>query len=424
MICTNINESRRDYYLRTGSNRNRDQIINNLLESRNIYNTQTISYDIFTVYSTDLDTTGNFLLAGLSNGTVDLYGVQDPNSGALELISVINIGRFQCNRVQWNPSDEQFFSMLDNHNLILVDPVELRAIEKFSFPLITHWSEWNPNDRKLVAVCGAESQVRLVDLSSGSSVQTIILKASSGLASHRTNRCIWSKRDINCLVVGDNEGFLHIYDTRHSTRPLLMAGDEWGQISGMAFTNDQNSIITSQGTENRLFKWDYDRCSLKATKFKKRERLETSLQSGCNKSGLSREREAQTTKQTITTSSKHSKISIRKRLKQVIPLPVDAIIRCQFYITDRHIYCPVPAGTKKSKEIYIYDLKGGDRIKTLKSDDILCQGVYSVAGLLPEALVLYVGGRGRLRVWTLDEEHQIKMDKKMKEYHRTDWDSD
>lgn len=337
-----------------------------------------------------------------------MQGISDLNYGTLEQISRLSLSLFNLHRVQWNPGDELFFSMLDNHNLYLVDPNEMRAIERFSFNLKTCWSEWNPNDRKTIAVCGTESQTRFVDIRSGSSVHTIILGAASGLASHRATRCLWSKQDSHCLIIGDNEGYLHVYDTRHSTRPLLRVGDELGQISGMSFTKDQTKIITSHGTENHLVEWVYDRCQLRAQtkKFKKRE---VATESGA---------------QEVTQVSARGKGGTRKKLRPNIPLPVDAYIRCQFYVSERHIFCPVPSRVKKSKEIYIYDLSSGLRLKTLKSDAVLCQGVYSVTGLLPDSLVLYVGGRGRLRAWTLDEDHQRKMEEKKIKFHLTNWDSD
>lgn len=403
----------------------RNCLLNGLIKSRNIFNIQTIEYDLMAVCSTDLDPTGNFLLVGLSNGSVDLQGIQDANFGTLDGICRLNLSLFNLHRVQWNPCDEQFFSMLDNHNLYLVDPNEMRTLETYSFSLKTNWSEWNINDKRIIAVCGTESQTRLVDIRGGSSVHTIILGSKSGLASHRATRCLWSKHDSNCLIVGDNEGCIHVYDTRHSTKPYIVAGEERGQISGMSFTSDNLSIITSQGTENRLIQWTYDKCSLipHPNKFKKHQDLQqkppangSSLQEPTPADSASTSKEAK--------RSLSKKVVSRKKTRRIIPLPVDAYLRCQFYVSDRHVCCPAPPSATKSKELYIFDIESGYRIKTLKSDNILCQGVYSITGLMPESLVLYVGGRGRLRVWSLDEDYQRKREETMKKYHRTRWDSD
>lgn len=421
MIHTHLGNSRTLWNQRASWNR--DYMFKRLMESRNLFNIQTLEYDLMAVSTTDLNPSGGYLLAGLSNGSVDFAYVQDGNLGTLDSIYRLNLSSVNLHRVQWNPGGEFFFSMLNNHNLWFVDPNKMRPIDNYNFKMKTTWSEWNPNDRKIIAVCGSESQVRLVDIQSGSSAQTIVLGAPSRLASHRATRCLWSTLDTNCLIVGDNEGYLHVYDTRHCTRPHLCVGEERGQISGMSFTTDQNKIITSQGTENHLVEWTYDKCSLVAhpTKFKKRKKEVTSVEvassipssstgSSGGKSGKALDKKAST----LT----------NKRSKRIIPLPVDAYIRCQFYVTDHHIYCPVPARVKKAKELYVYDITSGERIKTLKSDEILCQGVYSVCGLLPESLVLYVGGRNRLRVWTIDEDHQRKLEEKMKKYHTSTWDSD
>lgn len=419
MIFTEL--SRRTVSL-SRTERNRNCVINGLLKSRNLYNVQTLEYDLTAVCAMDMDPSDNFLLIGLSNGSVDLQGVQDLQTGHLEPYSRINLSPYNLHRVQWFPGHERFFSMLDNHNLYLYDPNVMRSVGKFNFSIKTSWSEWNPNNGDVIAVCGTESQTRLVDVRSGSSVQTIILGAKSGLASHRATRSLWSRQDTTCLIVGDNEGYLHVYDTRYVTRPHVLVGEERGQISGMSFTSDSNTIITSQGTDNQLVEWNYDRCQLKPSrsKFRKR-RAQEELAVAATTDGQ------QSSSHNSSTSRKakdKKNVSLRKHTRRVIPLPVDAYLRCQFYVTDRHVYCPAPARATKSKELFIYDLESGFKIKTLKSDDILCQGVYSVTGILPESLSLYVGGRGRLRVWSLDENHERRKEEKRAQYHQSRWDSD
>jgi WD40 repeat protein len=406
--------------------RESQEFMTNLIRSRNLFSVQTVEYDLMTVTSLDIDETNNFMLVGLSNGSVDLQEIDDPTFGTSGQLARFNFGQYNVNRVQWNPgASEQFFSILDNHVLHIVDPIEMRALDKYEFDMKTNWSEWNQNDRKIIAICGSESQVRLVDIASGSSAQTVILGAPSGLSSHRATRCLWSRHDTSCLIVGDNEGYLHVYDTRRTTRPLTLAGEERGQISGMSFTTDQCSIITSQGTENHLVEWTYNKCRLQANskKFKKRKR-EVNINPDSNSCGsrsgaVSKGLEGESTKKIASKQASNGRLK-----KRSLPLPVSAYIRCQFHVTDGHIFCPVPPSTRKSKEIYVYDLKTGDRIKTVRSNDILSQGIYSVSSLLPESLVIYVGGRGRLRAWTIDEGYQRKLEAKTIEYHRTRWDSD
>lgn len=408
----------------------RFDIIDNLLESRNLYNVLTIDYDLIAVRSTDLDPSENFLLIGLANGSVEIQGIQIGTTGGLEHIYRYNLSPFNIHRVQWNPGHEQFFSMLDNHNLYLVDPEEARAIERFNFSNKAYWSEWSPNDRKMIAVCGTESQTRLVDIRSGSAVQTIILSAKSGLASHRATRCLWSKHDTNCLIIGDNEGYIHIFDTRQSSKPYLCSGVERGQISGMSFTNDNCSIMTSQGTNNRLVQWSYDKCTLVPDSHKFKKQLKqvpvTNAEESSTKSNVQASDSSSKRRKTSRQATKQqTNNNLRFQSRRIVSLPVDAYLKCQFYVTDRHIYCPCPPGSTKAKEFYIYNIESGYRIKTIKSDEILCSGsVNAITGLLPDSLVLYVGGRGRLRVWTLDEDYHRKLEDKMKEYHKTNWDSD
>lgn len=425
---------------RTWNNRNLDRICDNitdsLIKSRNFFDVQKLSYELLSVCSVDLDPTGNFLLIGLSNGIVDLQSVDDYKYGTLEGCLKSALTAHNLHRVQWSPSDdEQFFSILDHHNLILVDPCCMRKLETISFNMKTNWSEWNPRDRKMIAVCGSGSQARLVDIRSGSSAQTIILTAKSGLPSHRPTRCLWSGQDLHCLIIGDNEGYMHIYDTRQSSKPLVLAGDGRGQVSGMSFTSDQCSIITSHGTENNLVQWYLDKGSLRqcANKFKKQPKV---IQIDDEQSET--QNEASTSAQLIrryavdrnpAVSVKRAEgakraLAAKKRRDNHNPLPVNAYLRCQFYVSDRHVFCPVPSRVKKSKEIYVYDVESGFRIKTLKSNDILCQGVHCVTGLSPSSLVLYVGGRGRLRVWTIDEDYQRKMDEEIRQFHVNHWDSD
>jgi hypothetical protein len=75
-----------------------------------------------------------------------------------------NFGQYNVNCVQWNPgASEHLFSILDNHVRHIVNPNEMRALDKYEFDMKTNWSEWNRNDRKIIAICGSESQVRLVD---------------------------------------------------------------------------------------------------------------------------------------------------------------------------------------------------------------------------------------------------------------------
>lgn len=293
----------------------------------------------------------------------------------------------------------------------------MRVIERFPLSIKTNWSDWNQNDRKMIAVCGTESHTRLIDIRSGSLVHSIILGVNGcyGLYNHRATRCLWSKNDIYCLFIGDNDGFLHVYDTRHSNKPVSYASSDRGQISGMSFTSDQSSIITSQGTKNNLVHWNFNRCSLQAepNKFRNPEPPPLPQAGDSNHCDTNKAK-----------SSKIPKGPVKKKARRMPSLSHDVYLRCQFYVTDRQVYRPAPANASKCKEINIYDIESGYRIKSLRPSDMFFPGTYTVTGLLPESLVLYVGGAGRLRVWTLDEDYGRKFNERVKKYHTTKWDSD
>lgn len=404
--------------------------IDELIRSRNLFDIQKIHYDLVSANSMDIDPLGNFLLIGLSNGDIDIQCISDPCRGNINQVAYFNMANSNIHRVQWSPNDEQFFTALDNHTLVLVDPNELRPIDKISFDIKLTWSEWNANDTDVIAVCGTESQVRLADLRSGSSTQCLILSAPSKMPNHRATRCLWSKTDIACLIVGDNEGFIHVYDTRHSRVPVAISESDFlPQISGLSFTNDQKYLITSHGTHNRLVQWSFDKCKLVANldkfrKVKHPEPVSLSPTPSTSQNGSS--------KRNVQLYDKlNKKVKIQKKtssqsnsFRHAPSMPDSSYLKCQFHVTDKFIFCPVPFKATKSKELYIYEIDSGQKIKTLKSDEILSNGIYTVQSLFPESLVLYVGGKNRVRVWSIDEDHQRKMEEKMKKFHTDQWDSD
>lgn len=404
-------------------------ILADLIQTRNLFDVQKVEYELTTVNSMDIDPSKSFLLVGLCNGSIDIQEISNLNTGNLEPLTFMKLANTNLHRVQWYPGGEQFFYALDNTTLHLVDPNRLQIIDKFTFNMNAFHSDWNANNDKIIAVCGSQSQVRLVDIKSGNFAQTIILSAPSRLPTHRATRCVWSKSDTTCLIIGDNEGYLHIFDTRHSRVPLVTSSDEFlSQISGMSFTDDQNHIITSHGSNNKLVEWSFNEYKLipNKDKFNKVKKEKLDEMSDYVKEGSSRPISGTSSKQQFQETKKKlrdKKVS-NKPERKVPNIPGTSFLRCQFHITEDFLFCPVPSTVKKSKELYIYDLKSGSKLKTLKSDEILSTGVYSVVGLLPSSLVLFVGGRGRLRVWTLDEQHKLKLEEKIKKFHVDDWDSE
>lgn len=319
----------------------------------------------------------------------------------------------------------------------------MRPVERFSFNIKTCWSDWNPNDTSSVAVCGTESKVRFVDIRIGSSVHSITLSARSGLKTHRASRCLWSKLDQTCILVGDNEGYLHIYDTRHTTRPLLCSNEELGQVSGMSFSKSDFSLFTSHGPRNELVHWQFDKCNLKALakKFPKefpKGDSETSSQNHAyeqmrppSQPVHDAQADPPSTSQMMSNldntvdSTKASRASIRKRKTGPTgAMGTEAYLRCQFYVSENLVFVPAHPNARKSIEVFVHCIKTGRLVKLIKSEEIFTPGSNSITGLLPDSLALYVGGGGRLRVWAMDEDFERKMRQRMLDYEREEWDSD
>lgn len=401
-------------------------VVKDLLTSRNLHDIQNVQYELLTAYSLDLDPTKNFLLVGLSNGSLNIQEIIDSNLGKLERVSHLNITNTNIHRVQWFPGDEEFLTALDNHTLFVVDPNKLQIIERYNFHIDTLWSDWNPNTSSVIAICGSDSQVRFVDIRDGSSIHSITLTAPSKLPTHKATRCLWSKCDTTCLVIGDNEGYLHIYDTRHTTRPLNMSQDEFSsQISGIAFTNDMKYIITSHGFDNRLVEWSFDKCQIVPNEDKFKKTVQPNLNQDFTSSSSSDPLKQGTSSylQKVNNNNKKKRV-LTARVRLLPCYSSSTYLRCQFHVTDNLIFSPAPSNAKNSKELDIYDIHSGIKIKTVQSDTILSSGVYCVTSLLPRSLTLFVGGRGRLRVWSLDEDYERKRQENVTKFHVDQWDSD
>lgn len=412
----------------------RDRVADSLISSRELFNVQTIGYDVGTVSTLDLDATNDILLVGTTCGNISLQHVSDPTDGTLssEPVDQHQSHSRNLHRAQWNQAGEQFFSLVDNHCLDLFDANIMRSIERFRLNTRTWWSDWNFNDSKMIAICCSESQVRIVDIREGSSVHSIILKANSGLKTHRASRCLWSKHDISCLFVGDNEGYIHIYDIRQTTRPLICTDKEMGQISGMSFTKSDCSLLTSHGTQNHIVQWEFDKRSLKPLpkQFSKKFPSDHDMTHKIFQDLL--EGPPKKTRCELKTSPEppaSSRASLRRRKTRRSNLrptqeSAESLLKCQFYVTENLVFVPAHHGALKSAEVFVNNLKTGELIKIVKSEDIFVPGADAIIGLLPDSLAIYVGGGGRLRVWAMDEDFERKMRERLAAYEREDWGSD
>lgn len=396
---------------------NRNDVIHNLLLTRDVHNLDTIFDDTCFIRSIDIDPTGSFVLYCEDSGQCGVFLIKDANIGSLETAGRVDLDAWRLRRVQWSPdANEPCSYVLGHRSLSILD--DLRPLEQFKFNNDPYWSDWNANDIKMIAVSCNNSTVSLVDIASGGSLQTIILAPISGLRNLIATRCCWSKQDSYCLAVGDNDGFIHIYDIRHSTRAVSIAGEnigeEFGEINCMSFNEDHSAIITTHGPKNRPIQWDFKRCSLKPNpgRFRCRE-LEVDA------SKLKDEQDA---------PRRLRKSRSRPRVQRQRNILSNAIVPkffrgSQFYLTSRHLYCPANYNSCEATDLNVYDLKSGLLFKTL-STEMFSRGVYCVVGLLPDSMVLYTGGSLGLRIWTFDEDHERQVLERVAKYHESDWSSD
>lgn len=392
-------------------------MIGDLLSSRQILNTQTIESDENFVRALDIDPTESFLLFAGSSGCCHFTTITDPNYGTLDDTSHVFLnGTRQINRVQWSPDiREPCAYMLTRQTLTILDG--LQKVEQFHFRNEALWSDWNTIDQKMIAVACNNSNVTLIDVASGNALQTIVVPNSSMLKTHIATRCAWSKHDSYCLIVGDNDGYLHIFDTRHSVHSLMTAGVELGEINCLSFTNDQNSIITTHGPRNRIVQWKFNSSSLKPCIDKFADKpVEESDPHGNDQLPSSGR------------SSRAVRSRSRRQLSSSFPLSIaPKFFRgSQFYLTDRFLFCPANDSNRQQLEasdLNVYDLLNGNKVTSIKTESA-SRGVHCVAGLLPKSMVLYTGGARGLRIWTIDEDFGRRKKQEYERYHQTRWESD
>lgn len=102
----------------------------------------------------------------------------------------------------------------------------------------------------------------------------------------------------------------------------------------------------------------------------------------------------------------------------------DALLKCQFYVSENLVFVPSHPGARNSIEAFVHCLRTGQLVKLIKSEEIFTPGSNSITGLLPDSLAIYVGGGGRLRVWAMDEDFERKMRQRLLDYEREAWGSD
>lgn len=302
---------------------------------------------------------------------------------------------------------------------MIVNPATMSEVERYPFKNDILWSDWNPHDPSLIAVCGSQSMMSLVDLRAGNSLQTMILSCPSGIKKHTANRCTWSKLNPRTLVAGDNDGYVHKYDIRNNMKPLFVAGGELGEVNCMNFTHDEDSLITTHGNRNRIVRWTYD--STKKTLHPNTNAF-TIEPRGVN-SGDKRRVAAEDTASPLIRFIRGRRRRGDDPTSQANKSKI--FLGSQFYMSSRHLYCPAHELLYNDlNDFNIYDLKTGYRIKSLRTDPSFIQGAFSVSGLMPDSMVIYTGGLDKLRVWSFDELNRIKQEKISSQYHTSNWNSD
>lgn len=406
-----------------------EDLIDGLLKSRQLHCNQTIEYEDSLVRSLDLDPTNNFLLVGASTGLIELQGVQDSNTGLLEYVDNFSIrGRHFLRRVQWLPDlQEQLFSVISTGRLLVVNPSTMSKIEQYKFKNDLLWSDWNPIDLNIIAVSGTDSTVSLVDLRAGNSLQTIIIHSPSNLRKHTANRCCWSKLDSRLLVIGDNDGLVHMYDIRNNMKPLLRSSGELGEINCMSFTHDENSLITTHGNRNVVVKWGVEDNQLR--------RFKNAFGENPNANNKTTEIGSLHSRRDSVGSEQISPLLrfIRSRRRRGIggdefrsgANRFKTFLGSQFHLTARHLYVPAhEVPSNDYNDLNIFDLKTGYRMKSLKTDPSFVQGAFSVTGLMPDSMVLYTGGMDKLRVWSFNEMSSLREGRISSQFHSSDWSSE
>lgn len=366
------------------------------------------------------------LILGTTNGLIELQAIQDSCLGKLEFADNLVIpGQHFLRRTQWLPNlTEHLFSVISTSALMIVNPATMSEVERYPFKNDILWSDWNPYEASLIAVCGTESMMSLVDLRAGNSLQTMILSCPSGIKKHTANRCCWSKLNSRILLAGDNDGFVHKYDIRNNMKPLFVAGGELGEINCMNFTQDENSLITTHGNRNRIVRWTTNESS--STKTLVPDTYAFKLEPKGVNSGDTNKRGAAGAEDSASPLIRF----IRGRRRRNDDPASQAnkfktFLGSQFYMSSRHLYCPAHELLYNDlNDFNIYDLKTGYRIKSLRTDPSFVQGAFCVTGLMPESMVIYTGGMDKLRVWSFDELNRLKQEKLSSQYHTSNWNSD
>ncbi|XP_053203857.1 uncharacterized protein LOC128388479 [Panonychus citri] len=345
-----------------------------------------------TVNYIDIDPTMKFSLASDCDGNISIYEIEEEARGRLRLIERRQFVPLTLNKSQWFPIDNGLIAATYPNKVVLVDTNTLKLLDSYDFgQKKIYSSDWNKLNPNLITVGTSGSSIRFIDIRSGCCLQQITVASLLGSSNHSVSRVCWSPIDEECLFAGDSSGFIHIFDIRKPRQSLQSIGSDnttCEPVVNLSFTCDNMNLITAHGAQSHLSQWT----------FKNRTLVNSNINypfSYCRP----------------TSKKKSSAINIST-----------AFYKCQLYVTETLLFKPISVPNFGS-EICVYDLKNGERLRTLSPttwNPDNCMNVHCVTGFHRDYPVLISGSKRYIRVWGL-ENNKKDAEQRTNQYHEDDW---
>ncbi|KAI1292055.1 DNA excision repair protein ERCC-8 [Halotydeus destructor] len=238
--------------------------LRNFHDTRSFQNVSSNSVCDKSVNAFDFDKSEQFLLVCENDGTVRLEAVEDEMSGKLKNLQVKRFFEGYANRAQWFPTDTGMFQVAYSRQVKLVDTNSMNVCETHHFAADIFWTDWSPTNPNLIAVGGASSAVRFIDVRSGSSLHQITITSPLGYSSNGATRVLWDYFDSECIFVGDAYGYLHLYDIRNARHSLQLKSSDavCDDVTCLQFTKDKMHLLSCHGTNCVMNLWTFERKNL------------------------------------------------------------------------------------------------------------------------------------------------------------------
>ncbi|ELU06884.1 hypothetical protein CAPTEDRAFT_147072 [Capitella teleta] len=232
------------------------------------------------ITSLDVDSTENrYLLSGSADGIVCVHDMENHNDvPKAEYPCVSTIGRSNRYRhkhsvetVKWYPFDNGMFLTSGTDKVLKVwDANVLKTADEFAFSGVVYSHDMSSlaSSRCLVAVSTQSSQIKLIDLKTGS--------ATHSLRGHTkaVYSVQWSSRDEHILASGSADSRVLMWDVRMAKGSLFILDQHNGEtasnassgintahdgkVNAIRFLPDGLHLMTF-GTDDRLHLWDASR---------------------------------------------------------------------------------------------------------------------------------------------------------------------